>query len=161
KYGNGVARNPAEAGLWLCKAMGIDPVVLGWRGKAQQQATAEQRKISLDAKDWPDPVPLPQALLPVAKFYYELLPEKLRPWVKDICERMQCPPDFVAVSVMVVLSMLIGRKVTVRPKQHDNWTVVCNLWGLIVGRPGVMKTPAMEAVIKVLKIFGKNAREAF
>ena len=84
---------------------------------------------------WPDPVPLPHSLLPVAPFDYEMLPEKVRPWVKDVCERMQCPPDFVGVSVMAALGSVIGRKVTVRPQRNDDWSVTANQWALCVGRP--------------------------
>ena len=30
----------------------------------------------------------------------------LRPWIADVAERMQCPPDFPAVGVMVALSSI-------------------------------------------------------
>ncbi len=49
-------------------------------------------------QEWPDPVPLPTGLLPVAPFDYDMLPEKMRARVEDIAERMQCPPDYVGVS---------------------------------------------------------------
>ncbi|NLZ17217.1 MAG: DUF3987 domain-containing protein [Desulfobulbaceae bacterium] len=81
----------------------------------------------------------------------ELLPDNLAPWVKDIAERMQCPMDFVAVGAMVNLAAVIGRKVGIRPKDKDNWTEVPNLWGLIVARPGELKTPALEATSGPLK----------
>ena len=41
------------------------------------------------------PHPLPQSLLPAAAFEFELLPDQLWPWVADVCERLQCPPDYV------------------------------------------------------------------
>jgi putative DNA primase/helicase len=46
---------------------------------------------------------------------------------------------------MVALAVVVGRKVVIRPKRHDSWAVVANQWALIVGRPGIMKTPAAEA----------------
>jgi hypothetical protein len=46
------------------------------------------------------PLPLPD-LPAVAPFDYDLLPESFKPWVRDIAERLQCPPDFVAVAAMV------------------------------------------------------------
>jgi putative DNA primase/helicase len=85
-----------------------------------------------DRGTWPDPVPLPDALPPVPAFDAELLPEALRGWIVDIAERMQCPPDFTAVGVVTALSSLIGARAVVAPKQHDDWRVVPNLWGLIV-----------------------------
>ena len=36
---------------------------------------------------------LPIALPPVAPFADDLLPVALRPWISDIAQRMQCPPD--------------------------------------------------------------------
>ena len=77
---------------------------------------------------------LPPELHPVLPFDLELLPDALRPWISDVCERVQCPPDFVAVPVMVALGSLIGRKVRIRPKARDSWTVVPNVWGCIIGR---------------------------
>jgi len=112
-----------------------------------------------DTGAWPDPVPLPDALPPVAPFDAELLPEALRGWIVDIAERMQCPPDFPAVGVITALSGLIGARAVVAPKQHDDWRVVPNLWGLIVGRPGVMKSPALGEVLKPLHRLESTERE--
>jgi putative DNA primase/helicase len=93
--------------------------------------------------DWPTPEPLPDGLPPVPAFDPELLPEALRPWVLDIANRMQCPTDFPAVGALVALSSLIGARAVVAPKARDDWRVVPNLWGMIVGRPAVMKSPAL------------------
>lgn len=104
-----------------------------------------------DAADtWPEPTPLPDALPPVQPFDPDLLPEALRGWVTDIAHRMQCPPDFPAVGAVVALSSLIGARAVVQPKARDDWQVVPNLWGLIVGRPGVMKSPALGESLKPL-----------
>jgi len=99
---------------------------------------------------WPEPTPLPDALPPVQPFDPELLPEALRGWVTDIAYRMQCPPDFPAVGAVVALSSLIGARAVVQPKARDDWQVVPSLWGLIVGRPGVMKSPALGETLKPL-----------
>lgn len=108
---------------------------------------------------WPDPTPLPDALPPVAAFDPDLLPNALRARIVDIAERMQCPPDFPAVGVITALSGLIGARAVVAPKQHDDWRVVPNLWGLIVGRPGVMKSPALGEVLKPLHRLESTERE--
>lgn len=112
-----------------------------------------------DGGAWPDTVALPDALPPVAPFDAELLPEAVRGWIVDIAERMQCPPDFPAVGVVTALSGLIGARAVVAPKQHDDWRVVPNLWGLIVGRPGVMKSPALGEVLKPLHRLESTERE--
>lgn len=109
---------------------------------------------------WPELIPIPNNLLPVEPFCFSLLPDKLRPWVEDASERMQCPPDFQAVGVMVALSSLIGRKACIQPKRYDSWTVMPNLWGAVVGRPGVMKSPALTEAMRSLSRLASEASEA-
>lgn len=100
---------------------------------------------------WPAPSPLPEALPPVAEFRPELLPPALRDSVMDIADRMQCPPDYPAAATIVALSSVVGRQVGIRPKRRDDWLVVPNLWGAIVGRPGVLKSPAAEEPLRPLR----------
>jgi putative DNA primase/helicase len=59
------------------------------------------------------------------------------------------------------MAAVIGRKVGIRPKRADDWTVVANLWGMIVGRPGVLKTPAAEEAIAQLKRLVAEAIERY
>lgn len=106
------------------------------------------------------PIPLPE-LPPVEPFDLRLLPDALRAWVMDIVERMGCPPDFVAVGVMTALASVIGRKLGIRPQAQTDWTVICNLWGFIVGRPGVLKSPALEAALAALNRLVAQAMEDF
>lgn len=112
-----------------------------------------------DAETWLPPLPIPETLRPVEPFNCALLPDALRPWITDIAERMQCPPDFPAVGVMVALSSVIGRKACIRPKRHDDWRVIPNLWGVIVGRPSAMKSPALSEVLKPLDRLEATAGE--
>jgi Protein of unknown function (DUF3987) len=109
---------------------------------------------------WPDPKPLPDGLLPVAAFNPAFLPETIAPWVMDISDRMQCPPDFVGIPALVALGSVIGRKVAVRPQRKTDWYEVANLWGCIVGRPGAMKSPAMDEALKPLHRLEASARRA-
>ncbi|MFD1558684.1 YfjI family protein [Paraburkholderia silviterrae] len=100
----------------------------------------------------PTPVPLPkQDLASVQPFDTALLPESLQPWGADIAERMQCPADFVAATIMAALGVVIGRRVGIRPKANDDWTEYANQWVCIVGRPSVMKSPAMTAALAPFK----------
>ena len=108
---------------------------------------------------WPNPKPLPDGLLPVAAFNPAFLPETIAPWVMDISDRMQCPPDFVGIPALVALGSVIGRKVAVRPQRKTDWYEVANLWGCIVGRPGAMKSPAMDEALKPLHRLEASARK--
>jgi putative DNA primase/helicase len=110
---------------------------------------------------WADPLPIPAELLPVVAFHYALLPEALREFVDDVAERMQCPPDFPAVAMMVALAGVVGKKIGIRPKRHDDWLVVPNLWGAVIGRPGIMKTPAIRRPITFLQRLQVEAKKRY
>jgi putative DNA primase/helicase len=81
--------------------------------------------------------------------------------VADVAERMQCPPDFPAVAVMVALAGVVGKKIGIRPKRHDDWLVVPNLWGAVIGRPGIMKTPPIRQPVKFLQRLEIAAKERY
>jgi putative DNA primase/helicase len=106
----------------------------------------------------PEPLPALPAVLP---FDYDYLPGGLRPFVRDISERMQCPPDFAAVAVFVMMATIIGRKVGIRPMRHNDWLVICNLWGAVVGNSGVMKSPTLSATLTPVKRLQQWAFEEF
>ena len=78
-----------------------------------------------------------------------------------IAERLQCPVEYVAVAALSSLGSLIGRQCVVRPKRHDDWAVVPNLWAVLVGLPSAMKSPAMEEASRPLLRLEAEAAEAF
>ncbi|MDO9450681.1 MAG: DUF3987 domain-containing protein, partial [Rugosibacter sp.] len=104
-----------------------------------------------NSEGWPAPLTLPAGLLPVMAFDFALLPDTLTPWARDICERVQCAPDYVGVAIMAGLGSIIGRKLGIRPQARTDWTVTPNQWALVVGRPGVLKSPALEAALSPIK----------
>src|SRR5262245_34680217 len=102
------------------------------------------------ATDWPAPKELPSKLARVAQFDIEFLPPSIAPWVADISERLQCPPDFVAITVLTALGSLVGRRVGIKPQQKTDWIEVPNIWGAFIGKPGLLKSPAMMEALKPL-----------
>jgi len=107
------------------------------------------------------PRPLPPELLPVDPFPLAALPDAFGPWVRDVAERMHCPPDFVAVPMLVAAASLVARHVGIRPQQRTDWFERGNLWALIVGRPGWMKSPAMSQALMPVERLEARAAEAF
>jgi hypothetical protein len=79
----------------------------------------------------------------------------------DVADRMQCPTDLVAVPILTALGSLIGRKVGIRPQQHTDWTEVPNIWGCVIGRPGMLKSPSMEDALRPLKRLEAEAHKDF
>ena len=107
-----------------------------------------------------DPRPITANLAPVPKIDPCMIPAVFRAWLQDIADRGCFPFEYVAAALIVVLSGLIGRKLAIRPKRYDDWTVVPNLWGAIIGPPGFLKTPAVEAVLRPLKRLVADAMTA-
>lgn len=155
-----------------------------WNGKTYGQATIEKAiletkeiyisksegsSVSFDSKvglenkniEWADPKPLPEDLLPVPKMTPDLIPLPYREWITDISERMQCPIEFPTVGAIIATASVIGNVIGIRPKRHDDWLVVVNLWGAIIGRPGILKTPALTEALKPLYRLAAEAKEEF
>jgi hypothetical protein len=109
---------------------------------------------------WGTPKPLPTKLAPVDEFNSEFLPRALDPWVADISERLQCPPDYVAVAAITALGSVIGRRVGIKPQQKTDWLELPNLWGMFVGKPGMLKSPAMVEALKPIHHLEAEASKA-
>lgn len=102
--------------------------------------------------DWGAPKPLPNALRTVKALDPKLLPSTIRSAASDIAERLSCPIDYVAVSILVGAGAIIGNRIGILPKQYDeSWEVYPVLWGGIVGPPGSMKTPVQLETMKPLR----------
>jgi Protein of unknown function (DUF3987) len=123
---------------------------------------AEEAYAPEKEEPWPQPIPVEVKLPEVYSIDESMVPESLRGWVLDTSRRMDnAPPDFAAAAAVVVCGALLGRKVGIRPKRNDDWTVIPNLWGGLVGLPASMKTPTLNQVLKPVKRLGAAAREKY
>ena len=91
----------------------------------------------------------------------EMLPISISGWVKDVCERIESPFEIGAITALTLIGNLIGNKVGVRPKQKDNWTVIPNLWGMIIGKPSIKKTPVYNELFKAISRLEAEASKEF
>jgi hypothetical protein len=96
------------------------------------------------------PRPLSVELLPVPPLEPAMLPESFRGWLADGAERMSVPLDYSAAAAIVALAAVVGRKLCVRPKRHDDWTICPNLWGAAVGPPSVLKSACIQEALRHL-----------
>lgn len=140
----------------------IDPDTSGMRlpkTPAETEAETEAPKTNGGATiAWPDIKPLPDGIIPVETFNFEFLPVALRAWIKDASNRLQCPADYLAVAATTALGTLIGRRLGIKPQAKTDWIEVPNLWGMFIGPPGLMKSPAMNAALAPLHRLEANAR---
>jgi hypothetical protein len=112
------------------------------------------------APGWPELTTITPRLRPVPAFNESLFPPALRPALRDVAHRMQCPPDWLAVAWLVALGAVVGNRCGIRPKQLDTaWLEVPNLWGAIVAEPSKLKTPTLAAALAPLKHLDKLARD--
>lgn len=134
----------------------------GLEGAEEEGAgAATDRPGITPAAAWTAPASLPEGLSEVPAFDARLLPDALRPWLSDVAERAQCPLDYPAIGAVIALSALVGRSCAIRPKRQDDWTVVPNLWGAVVGPPSSMKTPALTEALKPLHRLAAQATEDY
>jgi hypothetical protein len=111
--------------------------------------------------EWPEPKPVKAELLAVEPLPIEILPEPIRLWIKDVAYRMQCPPDFVAMAFLVLVSSIIGTRCSIHPKQKDNWECTPNLWGGVIGSPSTKKSPSINEGLKPLARLEIKAKEKY
>ena len=110
---------------------------------------------------WPEPIPLISELRPVKPLDIGLLPKAMQDLVTDSAERMQCPPDFLAAGLIVTSSSIVARNVVIQPKQEDTgWIEHPNLWGVIIGKPSLLKSPTLSIAMSALEKLERQAREA-
>ncbi len=91
----------------------------------------------------------------------DMLPDSIGNYVKDVCERIESPFEIGAVTALTLIGSLIGNKVGIRPKAKDNWTVVPNLWGMIIGKPSIKKTPVYSELYKAIRKMEIEANEKY
>jgi hypothetical protein len=109
-------------------------------------------------KEWADPEPLTAPLPEVLEFTADLFPDSVAKWARGIIEDSGTSAAFVWAALMVALASMIGRRLGIRPKRFDKtWIVICNLWGMVIGRPGSMKSPPVHAVLRPLRSLGHAA----
>jgi hypothetical protein len=124
-------------------------------GEQQEQETENP------AASWPEPEPIKTTLLPVEKLPPEIIPGPFRAWAVDVSYRMQAPIDFIAAAVMVMAGGVIGAGCGIKPKRKDDWLVIPNLWGGVIGRPGMLKTPALQEAMKPLSQLEAEAKKQY
>jgi len=112
-------------------------------------------------RPWPEPEPIKNTLRPVDTLPLDIIPKPLQAWLADISHRMQCPLDFVAVGSITEAGAIVGAGCGIRPKKKDDWRITPNLWGGVIARPSMLKTPALAEALKPMGRLEAEARETY
>ena len=107
------------------------------------------------------PEPIKESLSKVLPCPIETLPKELANWIQGNAKQMQIAEDYFVAPLLAYLGSLIGRKRGLRLRQGTNWIEFPNLWGMVVGRPAMMKSPAMKAVFGPLEILANRAIDEY
>ena len=110
------------------------------------------------AEAWADPKPINHTLPSVTSITPDMLPKPLYSYAINTAERLGVPIEFVAVPLVVALGSVIGTKVAIMPKRYDNWDIVPNLWGAIIGKPSSKKSPSITEAMKPIDNLVSKAR---
>ena len=106
------------------------------------------------SNDWPaEPrrIDEMEKQLSVPALACELVPEKLRAFAVDISERTQMPLELVMAPTITAFSCVVGNKIAIQPKKHDDWSIIPKLWGGLVAPSGFLKTAAISEAFAPLK----------
>lgn len=81
-------------------------------------------------------------------FPVSFFPEPIEQFVNDTAKSLSCPPDFVAMGVLVCTSVAIGNGALIEVK--NSWMEGASLYCGIIAEPGSAKTPAINKALKPL-----------
>lgn len=93
---------------------------------------------------WNDIRELPEIHYPAPFLDPQIIPEPIRDWAIDASNRMQSHVEFLLCALITLFSSMIGRSFNIRPKKFDNWKIIPNLWGLLIGLPSSKKSPCLS-----------------
>lgn len=154
--GDGLSLLADHAGLGILEATKAVTAVLNDMGLL----SSHDDKTKHTSTDWADPKPISHTLPPVTSITPNMLPETLYSYVINTANRLSVPLEFVAVPLVVALGSVIGTKVSIFPKRHDDWQVIPNLWGAVIGQPSSKKSPAIDNAMKPIDNLISKAMKA-
>ncbi|MEK6203487.1 MAG: YfjI family protein [Psychrobacter sp.] len=130
-------------------------------GADYNELIADAEITNLQALSKPKPKPICQTLLPVKALASDMMPKLLWDYASNSAERLSVPIEYVLMPLMVSLGSLIGTKLSIYPKMYDNWEVVPNFYGAIIGNPSSKKSPSLSEGLKPLSHLVALAKDTY
>jgi hypothetical protein len=95
----------------------------------------------------------------VVPFPVDALPEPARALVVTAAEALGCPVDYIAVPLMIFAAATMGRRFRIVLK--SDYTQLPTLYGVIVGPPGSVKTPATLLAREAMDTLQREEHERY
>ena len=132
---------------------GIGIGTLFYMAKQSGIVIARQRPPDEEPRD----PPKPRLELPTFPTY--VFPKAVRELIEQTAEAIFCPPDFVGIPVLSVLSIAIGAtRVLELKKDYHVWT---RIYTAVVAEPGSGKSPAFKAATYPIDMLQKRFNKRF
>jgi len=103
--------------------------------------------------------PMSEEIPKVKECPSHIFPDEVRCWIEEHGQLMQVPLDYLVIPLIIYMGTVIGRKRGVQVRQ--GWTEFPNLWGMLIGNPALMKSPAMKAMQMPLKQLIERGQKKF
>lgn len=123
------------------------------------EAGTPRRVLGTDTTDAADAGHRPRELSEAPPFPVEVLPVPCRMLVEEAAAAIVCPPEFVAVPLLVALGSAIGTSRVVRLK--GGWTESAAVYADIVALPGKKKTPALKVASEAARAKQGDYRQEY
>ncbi|WP_059358614.1 DUF3987 domain-containing protein [Parachlamydia acanthamoebae] len=108
-----------------------------------------------------DPQPLEEISFQTLPCPLHTLADPIVHWTQGVSMQMQISEDYAITPFLVSVGSLIGRKRGLELRPGSRWIEFANLWGMCVGRPAMMKSPAMNAAFHFLVVLANRAKAHF
>jgi hypothetical protein len=93
------------------------------------------------------------------EFPHEVFPTAVSKFIVEAAEAINCPADFIGVSVMATLASAIGSSFVIQLK--NGWTEPPIFFSAIIADPGSKKSPALSSATIPIKEIQKQYAELF
>lgn len=115
---------------------------------------AEQESIL--AEPWPEIVPF-DAPVETDDFILETLPEPVSAFCKALCTSLCVRPGLVGPLALGALASVFQRRFSIQGK--EDWSQPLSLYAIVSAPPSAGKSPALDALLKPLRIWERDKRE--
>ncbi len=136
------------------------------QGKAAKESDVDsiiaEKQLPLHAEEVTVKKAEPQVYPKGNIFDPNLLPESVRQFAVETAYGIDnSPVSMIAMPMMTVLGMAIGRRCGVRVKQKSDWTEYPNFWGVVIAPPSFKKSPTMKTAVRPLRKAERDAHEEY